>query len=122
MLHGQTDHGYLIQLVFLDGKLQGFDTTVSFECPDQRAWPVWQAGLWSPTARASRRQDGPRFRVRERFKLPDWEPPGAFDYTMTGELAEDESTAEGTLTARAAFGRGHASMYCHGRVSFSAKP
>ena len=120
VLNGQTERGYLIQLVFLDGKLQGFDTTVSFECPDQRAWPVWQAGLWSPTARASRRQDGRRFWVRERFKLPDYEPPGAFDYTMGGELADGESSAKGTLIARAVFGRGHDSVYCRGKVSFTA--
>jgi hypothetical protein len=58
--------------------------------------------------------------VREKFKLPDYEPPGAFDYTMSGELADDESSAKGTLTARAVFGRGHDSVLCRGRVSFTA--
>ena len=120
MLHGHTERGYWIQMVFLDDELQGFDTTVSFECPDRRAWPVWEAGFWSPTPRASFHQDGRRFRVRDKFKLPDFEPPVALDYTMTGELADDRASAKGTLIARAVFGRGHGSMFCRGRVSFTA--
>jgi hypothetical protein len=35
-------------------------------------------------------------------------------------LADDESSAKGTLAALAVFGRGHDSVYCRGRVSFSA--
>ena len=120
MLRGHTEHGAWIQMVFLDDELQGFDTTVSFSCPSQGARRVWRYGFWSPTPRAGFRLDGRRFRVRDRFELPDYDPPAALDYTMTGELADDRSSAKGTLSARAVFGRGHGSMYCHGRVSFQA--
>ncbi len=59
--------------------------------------------------------------MRDKFKLPDYDPPAALDYTMTGKLPDDRSSAKGTLIAQAVFGRGHASMYCHGRVSFTAR-
>jgi hypothetical protein len=120
VLNGRTERGHSIELVFLDAKLLSFDTTVSFWCPSHR---VWSDGLWKPTKGwpgTSFRQDDRRFRVREKGTLPDLEPPTALDYTMRGELADDERSASGTMAARAVFGRGHDSVYCRGTVSFRA--
>jgi hypothetical protein len=106
--------------VFLDGRLHSFDTRTSFWCP---TWRVWRGGLWTPTKGllgVSFRQDDRRFRVRQKGTVPDLEPPVALDYTMTGELADDRASATGTLTARAVIGRGHDSVFCRGRVAFSA--
>ena len=107
-------------LVFLDGELQSMSALGSFRCGSD---DTWRDGRWTPTKGLPLvrfRQDDHRLIVRQHGSIPDVEPPVTVDYALRGELADDKEAANGTLGAQVVFGRGHDSMYCHGRVSFTA--
>jgi hypothetical protein len=119
-LNGRTERANHIYLEFLDGKLHSVNTLVSFRCGRE---DYWRNGYWNPVEGRPQvrfRQEDRRFNVRQNGTIPDVEPPVAVDYVLRGELAGDEPSANGTLSAQVVFGRGHDSMSCRGTVSFTA--
>jgi hypothetical protein len=113
MLKGRTSKGFPVALNFIDGELRSVSTAASLYCRDER---FWSSITWGPVVGTAGRfeQDGPRFRVREKWGSG---PRERGVLTLRGRLAGDGDSARGTIEG---FWQSP-EVICHSTVRFSAR-
>jgi hypothetical protein len=114
-LEGSTSKRHPVTLRFLDGELQSLEARASIYCPRGR---YWSDSLWTLIYNFNGHfhQDGPRFRVHERFEFGDGTStrPGVSAFEMRGRL--DGDSARGTISGHYRSGRSN----CEATVRFRA--
>jgi hypothetical protein len=120
-LEGRTSKGLPLKLELDDGKLVLFATRASVLCPEQGVWTDWGWFAENGDPGVHFRQDGRRFRVRERTVLRRADRPATLVGELRGEVGGDGRVASGTVAGRRLSGRGADSSVCEGEVSFVAR-
>ena len=113
-LTGETRTGRQLELHLVEGKLKMALVTGALYCRSDREW---RHGEWvlEPNSAAVFHQDGRRFSITSENQ-PPWYA-GRESILIRGTLAEDRSSARGTIELSRRGRKGH----CHDKVGFSAR-